>query len=168
VVINAPYVPYVLAWLGPSFLSDKFVTGFWAWELPRLPRSWERSFAAVHAIAMPSLFTASAVAASNVDLPVQIRPHPVARLLRQPVNRRGIFTPRIASSADVTEAERIGRHLIALPLAPRQGLGAGRSTHHTQRRPQPRAPGGVPRLDAGTRLPAGSSDARHRHRQGRI
>jgi glycosyltransferase involved in cell wall biosynthesis len=77
-VVNAPYVPYVLAWLGQSFLGDKFITGYWAWELARLPPSWQRGFAAVHAIAVPSQFTAGAVAGSNIGLPVQVCPHPVA------------------------------------------------------------------------------------------
>ena len=39
-----------------------------------------------------------------------------ARFATEAVNRRGIFTPRIASSADVTLAGQIQRRLIACVL----------------------------------------------------
>ena len=77
-VVNARYARYALVRLGDAFLKDQLVTGYWAWELPRLPHNWERGFGAVHDIAVPSLFTASAVCASNGGLPVQVCPHPVA------------------------------------------------------------------------------------------
>jgi glycosyltransferase involved in cell wall biosynthesis len=77
-VVNAPYAPCALGWLGDAFLRDKLVTGYWAWELPRLPQSWERGLGAVHHIAVPSLFTATAVCASNGGRPVQVCPPPVA------------------------------------------------------------------------------------------
>jgi glycosyltransferase involved in cell wall biosynthesis len=77
-VINAPFAPYALAKLSDAFLEGKFVTGFWAWELPRLPESWQRGFAAVHDIAVPSVFTATAVLASGAGKTVRVCPHPVA------------------------------------------------------------------------------------------
>jgi glycosyltransferase involved in cell wall biosynthesis len=76
-VIGAPYAAYALASLGSGFLAGNYVTGYWAWELPRLPRSWQRGFAAVHAVAVPSLFTAHAVSAANAGRPIQVCPHPV-------------------------------------------------------------------------------------------
>lgn len=76
-VIGAPYAPFALASLGADFLKDKLITGYWAWELPRLPRSWERGLPVVHDIAVPSIFTANAVCALGAGQPVQVCPHPV-------------------------------------------------------------------------------------------
>lgn len=77
-VIGAPYAPFALASLGSDFLKEKLVTGYWAWELPRLPRSWERGLPVVHDIAVPSLFTANAVCGLGAGQPVRVCPHPVA------------------------------------------------------------------------------------------
>ena len=60
------------------------------------------------------------------------------------VKRHATLTPRIASPDDVTLSGQIRRHLIACllqlsRLARREGLWAGRSAHHTKRRPQARA-----------------------------
>jgi glycosyltransferase involved in cell wall biosynthesis len=77
-VIGAPYAGFALASLGKEFLKDKLVTGYWAWELPRVPRSWERGLPAVHDIAVPSLFSANAVCALGPGQPVRVCAHPVA------------------------------------------------------------------------------------------
>ena len=42
--INAPEMKYALFLLGRSFLRDKFVTGYWAWELPIVPKTWDIGF----------------------------------------------------------------------------------------------------------------------------
>ena len=76
--INAPYMPYVLRLLKRDFLRDKYVTGYWAWELPRLPDSWRRGFACVHDIAVPSSFVAQAVQEMNDGKIIVVLPHPVA------------------------------------------------------------------------------------------
>jgi glycosyltransferase involved in cell wall biosynthesis len=77
-VIGAPYAAFAVGALGRDFLKDKLVTGYWAWELPRVPRSWERGLAVVHEIAVPSLFTANAVSALGAGQPIRVCPHPVA------------------------------------------------------------------------------------------
>jgi SAM-dependent methyltransferase len=66
------------------------------------------------------------------------------------VNRRAILPPVLPHRAN-----RIGRRRIdcPLPLAPREGLWAGRSAHHTQRRPQPRARGHWMWMRSGTLRP---------------
>jgi glycosyltransferase involved in cell wall biosynthesis len=76
-VIGAPYAAFALASLGRDFLKEKLVTGYWAWELPRVPRSWERGLPVVHEIAVPSLFTANAVCALGAGQPIRVCPHPV-------------------------------------------------------------------------------------------
>jgi glycosyltransferase involved in cell wall biosynthesis len=77
-VIGAPYAAFALAALGRDFLKEKHVTGYWAWELPRLPHSWQRGLPVVHDIAVPSLFTANAVCTLGAGQPIRVCPHPVA------------------------------------------------------------------------------------------
>ncbi len=87
VVVNGPYMPYALRLLGRRFLKSKYITGYWAWELERLPESWRRGFACVHDIAVPSRFVAEAVRAMAREIAregkgaqksVRVAPHPVA------------------------------------------------------------------------------------------
>jgi glycosyltransferase involved in cell wall biosynthesis len=77
-VVGAPYAAFALASLGRELANDKLVTGYWAWELPRVPKAWERGLPVVHDIAVPSLFTANAVSGLGTGLPVRVCPHPVA------------------------------------------------------------------------------------------
>ena len=76
-VINAPEMKYALCLLGRSFLRDKFVTGYWAWELPNLPETWDPGFDAVHEVMAPSRFSAAAMAARGLVETVRVAPHPV-------------------------------------------------------------------------------------------
>jgi glycosyltransferase involved in cell wall biosynthesis len=77
-VLNAPEMKYGLCLLGRSFLRDKFVTGYWAWELSRLPESWDAGFDAVHEVMVPSRFSAKAMAARGRLGTVGVAPHPVS------------------------------------------------------------------------------------------
>jgi hypothetical protein len=77
-VVNAPYMNYVLWLLGGSFLSGKFVTGYWAWEQPTLPEEWDRGFDAVHEVKAPSQFVAAAITARRPTRRVDVASHPVA------------------------------------------------------------------------------------------
>ena len=77
-VINAPYLPYALSLLGPSFLKDKYITGYWAWELQQVPETWRQGLSAVHEIAVPSKFVAHALASLNSKASVRVAPHPVS------------------------------------------------------------------------------------------
>ncbi|PLR21505.1 glycosyl transferase family 1 [Caulobacter flavus] len=53
--------------------------GYWAWELPRIPRGWRAAFRYVDEVWTPSTFTADAVrAAAPRGLTVRVMPHPVA------------------------------------------------------------------------------------------
>ena len=78
IVVNAPELKYVLWLLGRSFLRDKFLTGYWAWELQRLPEAWDLGFDAVHEVMVPSRFSAAAMAARGLVKSVGVAPHPVA------------------------------------------------------------------------------------------
>ena len=77
-VINAPEMKYALYLLGRGFLRDKFVTGYWVWELPTLPKVWDAGFDAVHEVIAPSRFSAAAMAARGLVARVGVAPHPVA------------------------------------------------------------------------------------------
>jgi glycosyltransferase involved in cell wall biosynthesis len=109
-VLGAPYAPYALASLGSGFLPDKWVTGYWAWELPRLPRSWERGFGAVHDIAVPSLFTANAVAERAGGRPALVCPHPVA-LDHPPLSPYALGTARPRQPFTVVSTLSVGSGL---------------------------------------------------------
>ncbi len=74
--INAPYLPYAMYLLGRTFLKEKYITGYWAWELPHLPDSWQKGLACVHDIAVPSSFVARAVRKLEPSRPVRVAPHP--------------------------------------------------------------------------------------------
>ncbi len=78
VVINAPFMAYALTLAGRGFLRDKWVTGYWAWELPQLPAGWHKGFAYAHDVAVPSRFVADAVEGAGLPAYVRVAPHPVA------------------------------------------------------------------------------------------
>jgi glycosyltransferase involved in cell wall biosynthesis len=76
-VVNAPYLPYVLSLLGRAFVAGKYVTAYWAWELPKVPASWQRGFAVTHDIAVPSSFVAQALRDADAASIVRVAAHPV-------------------------------------------------------------------------------------------
>jgi glycosyltransferase involved in cell wall biosynthesis len=76
-VINAPEMNYALCLLGRDFLRNKFVSGYWAWELQSLPASWDFGFEAIHEVVAPSRFSAEAIAARGILECVGVAPHPV-------------------------------------------------------------------------------------------
>jgi glycosyltransferase involved in cell wall biosynthesis len=93
--VNAPLVPLALTRLGQRLVRDKYIVGYWAWELPSLPEDWAFGFSFVHEIWTPSNFVADAVRPRAGTRPVRILPHPVA--IRRagtapPASRRGGFT----------------------------------------------------------------------------
>jgi len=73
---NGPTFPHALWALGRSRIRGRRIVGYWAWELPRLPKSWQPSFGYLHEIWVPSKFTRDAVAAAT-DVPVRVVPHPL-------------------------------------------------------------------------------------------
>ena len=78
VVVNAPFMAYALTLAGRGFLRDKWVTGYWAWELPQLPAAWLKGFDWTHDVAVPSRFVAEAVEGAGRCASVRVAPHPVA------------------------------------------------------------------------------------------
>ena len=75
---NGPYVPHALWALGHALIRGRRIIGYWAWELPKLPKEWLPSFRYVHEIWVPSTFTRDAIAAYT-DKPVHVVPHPLPK-----------------------------------------------------------------------------------------
>jgi glycosyltransferase involved in cell wall biosynthesis len=110
-VINAPEMNYALCLLGRNFLRDKFVSGYWAWELQRLPASWDFGFEAVHEVITPSRFSAGAIAARGIVEKVRVAPHPVVldrppKRLRKAREEQVEFTIVSAMSASSSLARK--------------------------------------------------------------
>jgi glycosyltransferase involved in cell wall biosynthesis len=76
--VNAPLLPLVLFSLGRRMIGDKWVIGYWAWELEAVPVEWNLGLPFVHEIWVPSRFVAAAVAACATAVPIRVLPHPVA------------------------------------------------------------------------------------------
>jgi glycosyltransferase involved in cell wall biosynthesis len=93
--VNAPLLPLILMSLGRQLIRNKWVVGYWAWELPAIPAEWECGLPFVHEIWVPSRFVASAVAGSTTS-PIRVLPHAVARDGHLPIasrrKRNGSFT----------------------------------------------------------------------------
>lgn len=75
--VNAPMLPLALLWLGKRIVRDKFVIGYWAWELPKAPAEWRHGVPFVHEIWTPSTFVADAMRRISSGKPIRVLPHPV-------------------------------------------------------------------------------------------
>ena len=93
--VNAPLIPLALTLLGMNTVANKYVIGYWAWELLTVPPEWKHGVKAVHEIWVPSRFCAESIRSIAEDRVVRVIPHPV---LAGPVARkseqqaRGPFT----------------------------------------------------------------------------
>ncbi len=76
--VNSPLVPMAMLRLGRRLLEGKYMIGYWAWELPRLPSDWRHGVPFVHEIWVPSRFVAEAVQPVAAGKRLRIVPHPVA------------------------------------------------------------------------------------------
>jgi len=70
--MNPPELISILnRWSALEFRGPLF--GYWAWELPKAPRSWQRAVGAMDAVMAPSRFAADAFG----SWPVTVTPHPL-------------------------------------------------------------------------------------------
>ena len=95
--VNAPFIPYALALLGRRVVAQNFLVGYWAWELPWVPAEWQHGASFVHAIWVPSRFTAAAVAPVANGRPVDVVAHPIAVPAANAVRRRNSGVLRVLS-----------------------------------------------------------------------
>ena len=75
--LNPEALMFGLLLLGRAPLVRKRIVGYWAWELPTMPREWIPLLNYVDEIWTPSRFVASAIAPFTKK-PVRVVPHPVA------------------------------------------------------------------------------------------
>lgn len=73
--VNGPMLPWALLAIGRRAVANKRVIAVWNWELPLLPRDWERGLQACHRIWVPSRFTAQACTRLGGP-PVTVVPYP--------------------------------------------------------------------------------------------
>lgn len=92
---NGPFLPHALWALGREQVRARRIIGYWAWELPRLPDSWQPAFRYAHEIWVPSTFTRDAVAAAT-GKPVHVVPHPLPPMPVTPDMRGKLGLPRDA------------------------------------------------------------------------
>jgi len=91
--VNSPLVPLAMWRLGRLFVRQKYIVGYWAWELARVPTDWRHGVRFVREIWVPSQFAAESVRPIAGERTVRVIPHPVVVLgapksQRQPsVNR---------------------------------------------------------------------------------
>lgn len=76
--INGPFVPLAMFWLGRTFVRNKFVVAYWAWELPDAPAEWRAGLGFVHHIFVPSVFAKGAIQGLQAPQPIDVLAHPVA------------------------------------------------------------------------------------------
>ncbi|MGE0224340.1 MAG: glycosyltransferase family 4 protein [Acetobacteraceae bacterium] len=90
--VNGPMLPWALHVLGRPAVAGKRVIAVWNWELPVLPRDWQRGFRFAHRIWVSSHFTAAAVATSG-DLPVDVIPYAIPDPDPAPMDRAAFGLP---------------------------------------------------------------------------
>ena len=72
--VNSPLVPMALSLLGRQFVKQKWVVGYWSWELPGVPHEWRYGLSRVHDIWAPSHFTAAALESLGRSVKVVVLP----------------------------------------------------------------------------------------------
>lgn len=76
--LNPNHLALGLFLIGRRHLKNKRIIGYWAWELPRIPKYWRFAFKLVDEVWTPSSFVAAAVRHdAPPDMPVTVQPHPV-------------------------------------------------------------------------------------------
>lgn len=75
--VNAPEAIAAMSRISPDAWRGRYRVGYWAYELPVLPRSWAIAARFLHEIWVPSTFVAEAARRAGVAIPVRVMPHPV-------------------------------------------------------------------------------------------
>ncbi|MBI0537152.1 glycosyltransferase [Roseomonas sp. KE2513] len=90
--VNGPMLPWALLSLGRRAVSGKRIIGVWNWELPQVPRDWDRGFAACHAIWVGTEFVAAACRRRDGP-PVRVVPYPLPRPTPSALRRQDFGLP---------------------------------------------------------------------------
>jgi len=98
VQVNAPMLPWALRVLGRDAIAGKRIIGVWNWELPAVPRDWDRGYRFVHGIWACSDFTAAALRRPGGPT-VQIMPNAIPEVAAAPLARADFGLPQDAFMA---------------------------------------------------------------------
>ncbi len=90
--VNGPMLPWAMYALGRDAVEGKRIIAYWAWELPSLPRDWERGLRACHRIWAPSTFVADACT-HPLGPPVSVVPYPMLRVRPSSLGRAEFGLP---------------------------------------------------------------------------
>ncbi len=93
--LNPPMLPPAILAIGLKNFSRTCNIGYWAWELSKLPKEWQRALRYMNAIFVPSRFTRAAIARYTAK-PVIVIPHPVSVAARRPNIRAALGIPNDA------------------------------------------------------------------------
>ena len=74
-----------LARMPARLWRNKVRIGYWAWELPVVPKRWKRAAGLFHEIWVPSQFVADALTAGGVQTTIRVMPHPVHLGIARPL-----------------------------------------------------------------------------------
>ena len=111
--VNGPMLPWALLSLGRKAVAGKRVVGVWNWELPVLPRDWDRGFAACHAIWAGTEFVAAACRRPGGP-PVEVVSYPLPRPAPSGLGRRGLRP----AGGGLRHTGGLRRHLLPRPQEP--------------------------------------------------
>lgn len=75
--VNPPELPIALMAIGRKAVRRRHIVGYWAWELPDIPKSWLPGLRLVDEIWVPSCFVADALNRWTT-LPIRVVPHLVS------------------------------------------------------------------------------------------
>lgn len=91
-VVNPDNIGNAKLWLPKTLFSQRYVIGYWFWELPEMPDSWRSAFPLVDEVWAASRFIQNG---PLKDSPVPVtRIPPVVRLVEgQPMSRRELHLP---------------------------------------------------------------------------
>lgn len=83
--VNAPMLPYAQLFMPRPLRTGRRIIGYWAWELPVVPKTWRHARRHVHEIWAPSHFTAQAL--RPLGRPMRVVEHPVGLAEQKPSER---------------------------------------------------------------------------------
>lgn len=93
--INGRHLPYALLRMPSDLTANRYVIGYWNWELPVVPDNWRIAEKHVHEIWTSSQFTAKALR-DRIQLPVHVVPYPFVIDPPSPKQRSEIGVPEKA------------------------------------------------------------------------
>jgi glycosyltransferase involved in cell wall biosynthesis len=84
--VNADQIETVMSLVDTGLVAERYVIGYWAWELPHFPPAWHSAVDLVDEIWVPSSFVASSLASATKKVirvvPVPVDAEPSRRYLR--------------------------------------------------------------------------------------